>query len=236
MVNFSKQDLLCIICKNVLKDPVHLPCYCTICNAHLKLAKDGLISCETCGDEFVVNNIECKVNTIAKKALDAELHLSSEEKELKKDIHELMLTFQQLHEQLRQEQNKFELKSHEHFAEIKRKIDIQREKLKEKIDEIYLAMIRNVEQNEEFYKLKLNENRNIKSFDLSSEIESLDDELRQVNLKIERVQQLKTENEANVKNLQNLQDRLDELKLRVSKRKSVRLCRKTILVSLRLVS
>ena len=209
MVNFSKLDLLCIICKNVLKDPVYLPCHCTICHAHLKLAKDGLIACETCGDEFVVNNIECKVNKIAKKALDAELHLSFEEKGLKKDIHELMLSLQQLHEQLNQEQNKFELKSHENFAEIKRKIDIQREKLKEKIDEISLAMIRKVEEHEAFYKLKLDDSRRIKAFNLNMEKESLDDVFRQMDLKIERVQQLKTENEANIKDLQS---RLEFLK------------------------
>ena len=210
MVKLSKLDLLCQICNNILKDPIQLPCHCTICHAHLKTAKDGLISCETCGDEFAVNNIECKVNKLAKKVLDAEDHLSSEEKELKKEIHELMLSFQRLRHQLGQEQNKFELKSHDHFAEIKRKIDIQREQLKEKIEAIYLAMIRQVEQDEAFYKRKLEESRNIKEFDLSRVKESLDDEFRKIDLKIELVHQLKRENEANVNDLQ---ARLEQLKL-----------------------
>ena len=184
MVNFSKLDLLCQICNNVLKDPVNLPCQCTICHAHLKTAKDGLISCETCGEEFVVRNIECKVNKLAKKALDAEDHLSPEEKELKRVINKMLLEFQQLRDQLNQEQNKFELKSHDHFAEIKNKIDIQREQLKDKIEVIYLAMIKQVEQHETFYKQKLEESRRIKEFDLISEKESLDDEFRKMNLKI----------------------------------------------------
>ena len=158
----------------------------------------------------MVANIECKVNKLAKKALDAENHLSSVEKELKRDIHKLMLEFQQFRDQLNQEQNKFELKSHEHFSEIKNKIDIQREQLKEKIEEIYWAMIKQVEKHETFYKQKLQESRRIKEFDLISEIESLDDEFRRMDLKIEQVHQLKRENEANVKDLQ---ARLEELKL-----------------------
>ena len=66
------------------------------------------------------------MNQFAKKALDAHDYLNLEEKELKREIHELMLSFQQLLDKLNQEQNKFELKSHERFAEIKRGIDIQR--------------------------------------------------------------------------------------------------------------
>ena len=193
MVNFSKLDLLCQICNNVLKDPVYLPCHCTICHAHLKTAKDGLISCETCKEEFVVANIECKVNNFIKKALDAEDHLSTEEKELQRVIRAMMIECQPLLDQLNQEQNKFELKSDEHFAEIKNKINIQREQLKEKIKVIYLAMVTKVEQNEAFYKKKLEESRRIKEFDLSREQESLDDEFRQIDLKIERAQQLKKE-------------------------------------------
>ena len=106
------------MCNKVLKDPVNLPCQCTICQVHLKSAKDGLISCEVCEKEFVVKNIECKVNKLAKKALDAEYYLSTEEKELKRDIHDMLLAFQQLRDQLSQEQNTFELQSHNLFAEI----------------------------------------------------------------------------------------------------------------------
>ena len=116
MVKFSKSDLLCQMCHRVLKDPVNLPCQCTICHAHLKSPKDGLISCETCREEFVVKNIQCKVTKLAKKALDAEYHLSPEEKELKRDIHEMLLEFQRLRNQLDKEQNQFEMQSHDHFA------------------------------------------------------------------------------------------------------------------------
>ena len=197
--NFSKQDLLCKFCSSVLKEPVYLPCHCTICRIHLKSAQDGLIRCKPCGKEFAVKNIELKVNQFVRKNLHIVVHLRPEEKELKREIHEMMLAFQRLRDQLRQEQDIYELKSHVHFAEIKRKIDIQREQLKEKIEVIYLAMIRHVEQHEAFYKQKLEESRRIKELDLSREKESLDDEFRQMDLKIEQVHQLKSENETNVK-------------------------------------
>ena len=65
----------------------------------------------------------------------------------------MLLEFQRLRDQLGLEQNQFEMQSHDHFANIKNKIDIQREQLKEKIEEIYLSMIRQVEQHEAFFKL-----------------------------------------------------------------------------------
>ena len=50
MDKFKKTDFLCLICKNILNDPIQVPCYCTICQRHLKDASvnPGLIKCETC--------------------------------------------------------------------------------------------------------------------------------------------------------------------------------------------
>ena len=92
MTNVSKSDLKCQLCSKILKDPVNLPCYCTICHAHLTdgSAKDGRITCVECKDTFVVKDIQLKVNKHAKFILDNEAHLSPEEKAAKSETQKLL--------------------------------------------------------------------------------------------------------------------------------------------------
>jgi DNA-directed RNA polymerase subunit M/transcription elongation factor TFIIS len=86
MRSLNKLDFMCQICKKILTDPIHLPCFCTICNEHLsdKSVKDGLIKCEPCGDDFRVKDIKVKENKILKKVLAAERSFGNQEKEAKK--------------------------------------------------------------------------------------------------------------------------------------------------------
>ena len=135
-IDSKKQELLCRICNRILKDPVHLPCYCTICDVHLKddTLNGILFKCATCGDEFVLKNIQYKVSRFAKLMLDKEEYLSDDEKAIKSDVGQILDQFQQLFDQFKQEQTSFAQNASKHFAEIKQQIEIQRENLKEKID------------------------------------------------------------------------------------------------------
>ena len=219
MVNVNKSEVQCQLCSKILKNPVNLPCQCTICHAHLTdgSVKDGLIACVPCGENFVVKSIQLKENKYAKLILDADGHLNPEEKAVKSEIQRLFNEFLNIYEQLQQEHAAFELSSFDHFAEIKRQIDIQREKLKEKIDEISLTMIRKVEQHAIFYKEKLEENRCFKEFNAETETKHFEDQFRQVDLSIESVQQLQTKYEANVKALQDSMNELQFLSKQMNK-------------------
>ena len=210
MINSSKSEYQCQVCSKILKDPIHLPCHCTICHAHLTdgTAKDGRITCVECKDTFVVKDMDSKVNRWAKRILESEGHLSPEEKAAKSELQKLLNEFQQLYNKLQQEHAIFEVGSHDHFAEIKRQIDLQREELKEKIDEIYFDMISKVEQHEAFYKQKMNETRCFQEFNAEKETETFEEEFRKVDLTIQRVQQLKSKYEANVKAAQDNMDKL----------------------------
>ncbi len=133
MDNITKADFVCLICNNILKDPIHLPCYCTICHKHLTdgSVKNGLIKCEKCKKNFLVKDIEIIENNFAKIVLDAELHLSNCEKLMKRDIHVLFNKLQNLKDEFSQNKE-VELNCHEHFSELKRQIDVRREELKAK--------------------------------------------------------------------------------------------------------
>ena len=209
MLNLKRTHLLCNICQSILKDPINLPCFCMICHKHLKddTVKNGLISCLPCGEEFVASDIIVKFNKLAEISLGAEDYLSQDEKRMKSEINDLLVQFQELSSRFSEERDTFELNSHKKFAEIKRLIDIQREELKAKIDEIALAMIKKIEDYEAVSKKKLSETRLFKEFKLEEEKENLDAEFRKFELNIEHAKQLKTENEAKI---QDLQSRIDE--------------------------
>ena len=206
MVIFKKSDLACSICHMIIHDPIDFPCHCTICHKHLKddSVKDGLITCVNCDEEFVVKDLKYKANRYVKTILDSEDYLSDEEKSIKRNLYTLTYQFEELYFQFKQEHSAFELNSHEHFAEIKRQLDIHREALKEKIDEIYMAMIKQAEENEQIFKRKLNVNE----FDADKERERLDETFRNVELTIVKARQLQ---EASQTNFSDLQSKMEEL-------------------------
>ena len=128
MNKLNKADFVCLICNNILHDPIDLPCdcgNCTICKKHLKdnSVKDGSIRCETCKEQFLIKDIKIKVNKFAKIVLDSEQHLSNEEIHVKSEINNLLNTLHQLNEEFTQNREKVELNCHEHFSELKRQID-----------------------------------------------------------------------------------------------------------------
>ena len=81
------------------------------------------------------------MNKFAKIVVNHEQHLSDEEKQVKSEILILLNKFHQLNEELLENRQEAEFNCHEHFSELKRQIDIHREQLKSKVDEIALEMI-----------------------------------------------------------------------------------------------
>ena len=73
---------------------------------------------------------------------------------------------------------KLDLDCHEHFQEIRFQLDMHREKLKQKIDDIYMEMIEKTKEFEGFYLRSLDEeiSSSLKSF----EIKSIDEELNEI--------------------------------------------------------
>ena len=124
-----KSEMICNICKFFLKNPVSLPCQCLVCDEHVH-DNSGHITCVTCSKVFDVPSDGFPLNKIAESILDKELHLSDEEKSLKKTFRELIGQIVRLQEEFTLKQSEMERTSFDHFAEIRRKIDLQRETLK----------------------------------------------------------------------------------------------------------
>ena len=72
--------------------------------------------------------------------------MSAKEKSVKRSIEKLFLQLENHLEQVNSSQAREEIRCHEHFSDTTRQIDIHREKLKEKIDDLALKMIDQTEE------------------------------------------------------------------------------------------
>ena len=124
-----KLELKCSFCSKVYKSPVVLPCGDTLCEQHLKeenACKTNSIKCQTCQKIFEINDNEMiRSNTAVKKLVDYELYLSDDEKSMKKCLEASLRNLFDLNEQLKELKIGFDFSCHNHFQEIRRKIDLQ---------------------------------------------------------------------------------------------------------------
>jgi hypothetical protein len=155
-----KSNLTCSFCSKIFKDPVELPCEDFICKEHLTakdVQKQNKIKCLECKKEFPVKNEEFKSVKLIQKQLNNKLYLSDNEKCLKKQIDESIRDFCKLYEEFTQNKTILDLNVYNHLHELRFQIDEHHEKLKQKIDDIALAVIEQTKKFEAFYLKCLNE-------------------------------------------------------------------------------
>ena len=133
---------------------------------------------------------EFRANKFIKQLIDNKVYLSDEEICLKKKLDEAIKVFYETYENFIVNKNKLDLECHNHFQEIRRSLDIHREKLKESIDEIYLEMVERTKTFESCY-LKSQDEKltsTLKTYETKSvemELNEIDEKLRDANIPIE---------------------------------------------------
>ena len=204
-----KSAFICNICNLVLKDPITLPCLCVICGQHLHdgSSKYGMIKCLKCGEVFDIPKEGFEANTFMATNLDEELYLTEEEKCIKHAIQNLIQKLEQLKEELMRKHSNLERISFDHFSEVRRQIDIHREELKAKVDEISLKMVEQVNENEAYF-ISKTENSSLLEVNITLSMQTLANEFRRPDLVIENVKLLRNEHELM---LDEFQVRLNEL-------------------------
>ena len=216
-MNF-KEDVICNICKHFLKDPVYLPCNChvSICTEHI-LIKDSTIKCLTCNEEFT-NSLISKPNHTIKKIIEANLHLSGKQKSTKQSVAKILLDFDALLEKFKSSQENFEINISKHFDDIRNKIDLQREELKKKIDDIALAMIDQTKEKEKTLLKELNRaNSDILNTGVEDEVKRLLEEFRNPNMILENV---KSSIEKQQSTIDQIKANIKDFKFRVDQSKT----------------
>jgi hypothetical protein len=100
---------------------------------------------------------------------------------------------------------------------LRRQIDIHREELKAKIDEIALGMIEKAKKQESEFYQDLKETHRIKDFNFEDEKQNLDEIFRNVDLTFDQIKQLKLDSEIGIKSLQAKMIDLNGLKVEIEK-------------------
>ena len=188
-----RSELICNICRLFLHDPVSLPCFCIVCNEHLHdgTAKDGSIECNSCHKSFQISEHDFRTNKMAKNLLESQLHLTTEEKWLRASIREMFAKLEDSFKSFSSKKVELEMSSFDHFADIRRHIDIQREEIKNKIDEIALKMIDRIREKENEYALRLKEIQLAKSkTDVEKTMQTLGRAMRNPDFTTEHMTQL----------------------------------------------
>jgi hypothetical protein len=210
-----KVDFTCLICSKIFKSPFVLPCGDTICEEHLNesnVLKNNSIKCQSCKETFEVkDNQMLRSNTTVQKLISNERFLSYEEKSKKKSLEDSIENFSQLNEQLQESKNIFDLDCHNHFQEIRRKIDVQREELKDQIDKISLAMIDELKLIEATYSNRIKE-FHVVVYDLEKEKNILNETFRDVNLLISSINQLQVKQDEAVSRLKSNLNEISQMK------------------------
>ena len=214
-----KSSLTCSNCSKILEDPIELPCKHHLCKGHLteqNVAKQNRIKCGKCKTDFQVKDNDFKTIEILKEQIDQLLYLSDEEFGLKKQIEDSIRTFFQMYEQFTLNKTKLDLDVHNHFTEIRFKLDEHREDLKQRIDDIYIKMIDKTKKLEATYmkslkdkfeaSLKLNE-----TISLGQSLTETEETFRNPNLLIESIREMQRRQE----------ELITELKLKLNEQSQV---------------
>jgi hypothetical protein len=215
-----KVDFTCLICSKIFKSPFVLPCGDTICEEHLNesnVLKNNSIKCQSCKETFEVkDNQMIRSNTTVQKLISNERFLSYEEKSKKKSLEDSIENFSQLNEQLQESKNIFDLDCHNHFQEIRRKIDVQREELKDQIDKISLAMIDELKLIEATYSNRIKE-FHVEVYDLEKEKKILNETFRDVNILISSINQLQVKQDEAVSRIKSNLNEISQMKTFMTK-------------------
>jgi len=216
-----KLSLTCSNCSKIFKDPVELPCEDFICKEHLEekdVLKQNKITCVECKQHFEVKGNTFKTVKLIQKQLDNKVYLNNEEKSLKQNIEETIHILNKMYEEFNMSKTGLDLDVHNHFQEVRLQIDMHREKLKEKIDDIYMEMIDKTKDFEAKYLNSLNEklSASLKFFkgNKSSEeaLEMTELTFRDPNLLIEPIRKLKIKQQEIIETLKTKLNEMNQIK------------------------
>ena len=201
-----KVEYACVMCNMIPKSPITFLCDCWACKAHLSdhFVKEGKIMCTKCKKEFKVSNKEDfkEPQKMLQSVLNNELYLNEHEREAKLSFHCVIDRFKQKWEMLIAEKQPYEVENYDHFRELRRQIDIQKEKLirdtTQKTEEVWLILIDKTKEVQAAFQQKL-KNLDIVQIDFDKERELINDEFRKLDLSIERIEALKSAQEQQIK-------------------------------------
>jgi hypothetical protein len=200
-----KSKLTCSYCFKIFKDPILLPCDDSICREHLKesdVVKANRIKCNKCNEEFQIRENHFESNEALIQIIESQSYLSEEEKRQKQKLEESIRKFFKFYDEFQQNRTKLDMDVYNHFHEMRFRIDEHRERLKERIDHISLAMVDQTKKYEALYLRGLKER--FSSLDetqsLQIKLNQIEDTFRNPNILIESIREMQQKQEESLCN------------------------------------
>ena len=158
--NFNSFNyLVCQVCSKYYLNPIILPCGNNICEEHvekkLKSNSSKIYKCDICFKEHETSENGYIINRILINMMNDNIHLSEESKQKKTLIEELNNVKKDI-DSITKDPEGF---IYTYFAKETNKIDLKRETLIEKINDISEEMIETIKQLEKDCKLNLDEKK-----------------------------------------------------------------------------
>jgi hypothetical protein len=216
-----KHILTCSNCSKIFRDPIELPCKHSICQEHLtekKFLNQNKIRCSKCKQDFEVKGSDFKSIELVKKMLENKIYFNEEEIFLKHKIEESIKHFYEMQDKFTLNRNQLDLDSHNHFQEIRFQLDMHREKLKEKIDDIYMEMIEKTKEMEASYLKSFDEKFSLsfKAFDFKSldeDLKAFEEKLRDPQLLIESIREMNLKQQKTIESMQFQLNEMSQVKM-----------------------
>ena len=211
----SRSDFSCFYCKQIIKNPIDLPCQLhTICAEHLKEPNKKVIHCKVCKIDFNLNKKSSfKSNQKMQTLLNEEVYLSDEEKKFKNSLLTSIQLFSDLLNEFKQNKKASMKENTSHFQEIQFKLGQQRELFKNQIDKIYYEMIDQTKKMEVFYHSHFEAivyNGTFKSFE--DESKKLKEKFRDQNISLDSMNKIKWEQDEAILNIKSKLNELIRIK------------------------
>ena len=143
----AKEHLTCSYCNEIFKQPIALLCGDTICKQHIdELISNNKFLCPLCNKENLNQNFV--VNKLIQNLIEKDLQNLEVDSKFKKIYENLKAEIGNLENILKDPENII----YEEISELKRQVDLDREKLKSEIDDLADGLIQQLESYEKRFK------------------------------------------------------------------------------------
>jgi hypothetical protein len=139
-----KSHLTCKICGKILDDPYFLPCLCSsFCKCHADSIEK--LTCDICHEVIAKPKDGFKPNKAFKNIIDNNEYLTEEEKISKTNLEKLLDDVERFLADLEIKEQDLMLIRPVQFDDLKRDISLRREKLLDKIDQVFFGLMNKLE-------------------------------------------------------------------------------------------
>ena len=202
-----KSSFVCNNCAKILEKPIHLPCNCaSICSSHvstLAKLKEPSVTCKECKKEFQIEAHTFKENKQLGSILEMELYLTEREKKLKLELNKMLNDLHEATSEFNLRSTVLSVLSYDHFANVRREVDIKRETSIEKIHQLSDDFIKKIKLAEEEFKKSIDAKASSSlDLNLESEKQHLNECFRNPVLTLDALENLKRESESKLKERQ----------------------------------